>query len=186
MSKNGRNTDENELSLWHRFVEGINPLKHRDPIKPSIKNKIKHQNISNAVPIAPLPSVIDTPKHAGNNTLDRRTLDKLKKGKMPIEGIIDLHDKNQDQAYHALIGFVANAYQSQKRCILVITGKGTRTKIDDWDYGSNREGIGVLKSRLPDWVSQSPLDSMVLRYIKAARHHGGSGAYYLYLKRQRP
>ena len=107
--------------------------------------------------------------------LDGRRKLKLEKGKIPVEAQLDLHGMTQNQAYDALVTFVENAYKTQKRCVLVITGLGRRTE----------SGIGILKTRLPEWISMPPLDGYVLDYANAAQKHGGGGAFYLYLKRQK-
>jgi DNA-nicking Smr family endonuclease len=184
MSNTGRPPNDDERSLWDRFIDGIRPLASRDRNTfPSAKKKFIRDNNY----VAPNNTVhVPKPDKIVRNELDRKTLSKLQKGKMAIEGKIDLHNKNQDQAYHALKGFVTRSYVQQKRCVLVVTGKGVNTKSDDDIFTSIRDGVGVLKTRLPEWVSVSPLNEMVLRVEPAHKSHGGGGAFYLYLKRNRP
>ena len=188
MSKKGRDINQDELSLWDRFIDGINPLKNREVKPPSTTIKQVENRTHRSLEFIPSSALSPSPvkPDAGNNTLDRRTMDKLRKGKMKIEGKIDLHNKTQDQAYSALQGFITRAFQHNKRCVLVVTGKGTNTKADEIGFSSNYDGVGILKSRLPDWINQPPLNQMVLRYVTANRQHGGDGAFYLYLKKQRP
>lgn len=188
MSNNGRDIHDSEKNLWDRFIHGIRPLKKNNK-SAAVTSATPPKQSTMPPPEAFVPAQRQVAPQAsspqGENTLDRRTLEKLKKGKMPIEATIDLHDKTQDQAYSALVGFVTRAFQSQKRCVLVITGKGTRTKSDEFFYSSKQDGVGILKSRLPDWISTPPLNEMVLKHVAAHRNHGGGGAFYLYLKRQR-
>jgi DNA-nicking Smr family endonuclease len=184
MANKGRNIDDSELSLWGRFIEGINPLhknKINTPTPPPApqKKKTRHPPSPQPAPTLPPQSTQKIPKD-----LDRATLKKLQSGKMDIEGRIDLHGKTQDQAYHTLKGFLTSAFDQQKRCVLVITGKGGRHKSDDV-FSSIPQGQGVLKTRLPDWLSTSPLNDIVLRHEQAQQKHGGGGAFYIYLKRQR-
>lgn len=191
MSNKGRPIQDAEQNLWERFVAGIRPLKKSDnkaTPQPQKEKQTTPHNTTVSTPNLPLQkqTAAQPPSQPTENTLDRRTLDKLKKGKMAIEATIDLHDKTQDQAYTVLVGFVTRAFQSQKRCVLVITGKGKNTKADDFFFTSKQDGVGILKSRLPEWVSQPPLNEMVLKHVTAHRNHGGEGAFYLYLKRHRP
>lgn len=183
MSNKGRPPNNDERTLWDRFVSGISPL-HKSTDHGSIQKPKKSAPIPPKSSSKPTinPQILRT--KPVENMLDRKTMDRLKKGKMPVEATLDLHDKNQDQAYNALKGFITRAVQSQKRCVLVITGKGTRTQADGF-WSSKREGEGVLKSRLPEWVAISPLNEMVLRAQPAHPKHGGAGAFYLYLKRRR-
>jgi DNA-nicking Smr family endonuclease len=183
MANKGRNIDGDELSLWGRFVEGIRPMK-----KVVTSQQETHSHKKTSAPRKRSSSTTAAPPHSPTvrtqQNLDKSTLKKLKSGKMDIEGRIDLHGQNQDQAYHALKGFLTSAFAQQKRCVLVITGKGGRYKQDDV-YSSIPDGQGVLKSRLPDWLSASPLNDIVLRHEPAQQKHGGGGAFYIYLKNNR-
>lgn len=182
MSNRGRPPNQDERSLWDKFVDGIRPLSGRE--KTSIPIAPKKEQPKKTPPARPVH--VPPPRNTANNGLDRKTLSRLKKGKTPIEGKIDLHNKNQDQAYHALKGFVTRSFAQNKRCLLVITGKGTNTRADDDIFSSKRDGEGVLKTRLSEWVSVPPLNEIVLRIETAHLKHGGSGAFYLYLRKNRP
>ncbi len=110
-----------------------------------------------------------------------RTEMRLRKGKIPIEAVIDLHGMTQPEAHAALSRFIIDSHAAQKRCVLVITGKGGDRLGDPFPSTYT----GVLKQRLPQWLAQMPLAPLVLRTQAARKHHGGEGAYYVYLKRRR-
>jgi DNA-nicking Smr family endonuclease len=186
MANKGRNIGEDDLSLWERFVEGINPLKKRDkPIAlPSSLPKKSHREQGALKSLNPSPHVRDGVPSISQNKLDRKTLQKFQSGKMSIDGTIDLHGLSQDQAYHQLKGFLTQSFVSRKRCVLVVTGKGGRHKQEDV-FSSIPDGQGVLKTRLPEWVSQLPLSEIVLRHDIAQQKHGGGGAFYIYLKKNK-
>ncbi|TGV33802.1 DNA mismatch repair protein MutS, partial [bacterium M00.F.Ca.ET.168.01.1.1] len=74
--------------------------------------------------------------------LDEPTLDKLKKGRLPIEGRVDLHGMTQDEAYSLLLTFLHRAHAGGIRYVLVITGKG-----------SSSGGDGILRRSVPHWLS---------------------------------
>jgi len=65
--------------------------------------------------------------------------------------------------------------------LLVITGKGRGSR--DLDFMTDRRG--VLKHQVPQWLSMPPLGPLVLQVVQAAPKDGGTGAYYVYLRRQR-
>ena len=113
--------------------------------------------------------------------LDRKTYDKLRRGKMAPEARIDLHGMTTARALPELRRFVQEAHSTGCRLILVITGKG-RNSVSD-DLLPVREG--VLKSQVPRWLSVSPLSQLVLDVSEAHPRHGGSGAYYVYLRRRK-
>ena len=56
--------------------------------------------------------------------LDRKRGERLRKGKLDIEGTLDLHGMTLDRAHPALNRFILGAHHQGKRLVLVITGKG--------------------------------------------------------------
>jgi DNA-nicking Smr family endonuclease len=111
--------------------------------------------------------------------MDARTHKRMKAGKLRPEGKIDLHGLTLAQAQPALTRFVLQAQGQGKRLILVVTGKGKSKPSDT--VMPNR--LGVLKHQVPMWLSMPPLAPAVLQVTEASRAHGGTGAYYVYLKR---
>jgi len=106
--------------------------------------------------------------------IDRRTSTKFKRGKLPIDGRIDLHGLTLRQAHSEFTAFVNSAYDRQARCLLVITGKG----------GAG-EKVGKIRRELPHWINSPTLRSLVLAATEAQIRDGGSGAFYVLLKRKR-
>jgi DNA-nicking Smr family endonuclease len=114
--------------------------------------------------------------------LDKRTLEKLKKGKMPIEARLDLHGLTRTQAYEQLNNFLSSCYQRHLRCVLVITGKGkSQATSENWLTPSQ----GVLKMHAPLWLAEGYLRKIVLKFTSALPKDGGAGALYVYLKKNR-
>ncbi len=142
-------------------MEDVTPLSDHARVRPS-KNKETPsvKSPQNAPP--PLPQ-------KRGKDLDHRTEQKLTRGKMHLEGLLDLHGMTQDQAHPALNQFILSAFACKKRCVLVITGKGA----------------GILKKSVPEWLNQTPLTSIVLKSIEAQPKDGGEGALYVYLRRDR-
>jgi DNA-nicking Smr family endonuclease len=120
--------------------------------------------------------------HPGAHEIDARTAERLRKGQIRIDGKLDLHGMNQAVAHTALNQFLSEAYSQNKRCILVVTGKGVkRTGEDSW----MDRGTGVLRDKLPEWLSLSPLCDVILKCQPARPQHGGEGAFYILLRRKR-
>lgn len=105
--------------------------------------------------------------------IDRNTAERFRKGNYTIDATLDLHGLSREQAHMALSGFIRAYYSQGARCLLVITGKGYR------------DGTGVLKELLPHWLDEPGLRPYVLALDTASGKHGGSGAYYILLKRRR-
>ncbi|SEQ86714.1 Smr/MutS family protein [Thalassovita taeanensis] len=112
--------------------------------------------------------------------MDHKAFGKMKRGKLVPEARIDLHGMTLDRAHPALTGFILRAHSSGKRLVLVITGKG-KTKEDDGPIPIRR---GVLKHNVPQWLMMPPLSAVVLQVSEAHLSHGGTGAYYVYLRRR--
>lgn len=113
--------------------------------------------------------------------MDHKAFGKLKRGKLSPEAKLDLHGMTLAQAHPALIRFVTDAYASGLRLVLVITGKGKRG-VDD---GPIPRQVGVLRHQVPQWLRHAPIGPMILQVSEAHVRHGGSGAYYIYLRRHR-
>lgn len=110
--------------------------------------------------------------------IDRRTALRIKRGKQQIDGRIDLHGMRQDEAHRALNAFINGAYKRGDRCVLVITGKGSRS-------GDGEREAGVLRRMTPRWLTDGSNKEKVLAYSPAQPQHGGSGALYVMLRRRR-
>ena len=126
------------------------------------------------------PSIVDQVA-AHPVQMDRKAFTQMKRGKMKPEGKLDLHGMTLDRAHPALTRFVMSAHAQGKRLVLVVTGKGKHRD----DDGPIPVRHGVLRHQVPQWLSMTPLSSVVLQVSQANIKHGGGGAYYVYLRRQR-
>ena len=118
--------------------------------------------------------------------LDKRTAERLRKGKMEIDGKLDLHGLTRAEAHRRLRSFITAAQIQGKRCVLVITGKGSsRQKTDDAPFMQS-EKAGILREAVPKWLTAPDLQPLVIDIRHAQPKHGGSGALYVLLRRSRP
>ena len=104
--------------------------------------------------------------------IDRATAERLRRGQRDIEARLDLHSMTQSEAHRALQGFVVGSRAAGRRCVLVITGHG-------------RMSGGILKSAVPRWLHEPDLRRHLLAIAPARPQHGGSGALYLLLRKER-
>ena len=112
--------------------------------------------------------------------MDAKTHGKMTRGKLAPEGRIDLHGLTLTEAHPELIRFILNAQGQGMRLVLVITGKGKRKE----DSGPIPHRMGALRHQVPQWLRLPPLGQAVLQISEAHLKHGGSGAYYVYLRRR--
>ncbi|MFC7702646.1 Smr/MutS family protein [Plastorhodobacter daqingensis] len=113
--------------------------------------------------------------------MDRKSFERMSRGKLVPEARIDLHGMTVAQAHPALTRFILASHAAERRLVLVITGKG-RPGQDD---GPIPQHPGVLKRQVPQWLAAPPLGPVVLQLAQAHLRHGGAGAYYVYLRRPR-
>jgi len=165
-----------ELALWQRAMADAAPLREprlRPPPAPAAP----------AAPAAPGATpdarelAVPRPRARALDPerpidLDRRTWLRLKRGRVELEQILDLHGQTQEQAHRRLRGFVAEAQARGRRCVLVVTGKGLETG-------------GTLRHMVPRWLNEEPNRARVVAYCPAQPHHGGAGALYVLLRRRR-
>lgn len=105
---------------------------------------------------------------------------KLRRGRLEIDGRIDLHGMTQAEAREALHRYLSSRAARGDRTILVITGKGARSEAD---YVAAMTERGILRTMLPIWLSEPGLAPLVSGWSPAARGHGGEGAWYVRLRR---
>lgn len=113
--------------------------------------------------------------------MDASTHKTMTRGKLMPEARLDLHGLTLAEAHPELIRFTLNAVARGLRLVLVITGKGK-----DRDTGGPIPmRLGALRHQVPQWLHLPPLGPVILQVTPAHLRHGGEGAYYVYLKRQR-
>jgi DNA-nicking Smr family endonuclease len=171
--------------IWQLFLRQVKPLPNRaakQPIAAKATTACAPAPPSPIPPPLPAPSAAPpshhTPQKRPTNQLrdiDRRTWQRLQRGEWPIERRVDLHGCTLDVAWQLLVQAVDAAWQQQQRCLLVITGVGHRSP--------NR--VGLIKQAMPGWLHHPPLAPKVLAYTQSQPQHGGAGALYLLLRRQR-
>lgn len=107
--------------------------------------------------------------------LDEQIINKMKAGGYSSEAHIDLHGLNALQAWEALTGFFRSAYHKGLRCVLIVPGRGLNSP----------GGAGVLRERLQTWFTQAPFKYVILAFCTALPKHGGAGAIYVLLRKQK-
>ena len=174
-----------ESELWNQVMGGVEPLgdigadfaPDQEPgQEPGEEPPSKRKK---APPPPPLPRPSPRPKpapttltHGKAPGLDRRSETKMRRGQVDIDARIDLHGMTQDEAHRALSGFLQDCFGTGRRTVLAITGKGAG-------------GEGVLRSAVPKWLNEASNREMIRGFSHAAPKHGGAGALYILLKRQK-
>ena len=182
-----REVTREELRLWRAVLRDTTPLPgHGMPTaaEPAVASpqtpaagEAEPSSSSSSLRHPPSPKINTTlprldPGHSPG--LDRRNAERLRKGRMTIEATLDLHGLTQETAHLALIRFLRNAAEAERRCLLVVTGKGT-----------GHESGGVLRTQVPRWLNEPEIRQGVLGFCHAQPKDGGDGALYVLLRRRR-
>ena len=180
-----KDLDEDKI-LWQRVTQHVTPLTARQqktaaptlaqklaqkPAKPvdgARTNPQSRPTIAASEPPAASVKPVDL-RQGDRAGLDRRTQRRLFRGDVPIDRRLDLHGHTAARAQVKLHSFIEDAAYSGCRCVLVITGKGA----------------GVLQSHVPECLKRAPLSGLVLALAEARQTDGGSGAFYVLLRRRR-
>ena len=95
---------------------------------------------------------------------------------------IDLHGFNLIDANEKIEKFINTAFEENIKKIIVITGKGLHSQNDIDPYIS--KDFGILKYSVPEFLKKNKnLMKIILRIDEATINDGGSGAFYIYLKK---
>lgn len=179
-----------DLALWRHVTEDVAPLRSRD--MPDVKAELdeaegarlkpkKHNELNG---LKPNNTTRKKPSEPPLAPLDRKTHQRLSRGRIGLDGRIDLHGMRQDEAHRQLIAYLKTVQARGGKTVLVITGKGKpKTQSNQW--WEDRE-TGVLRRQVPQWLGQPSLRSVVQGFDEAAGPHGGSGALYVRLRRLKP
>ena len=149
------NLSDKDKKIWNFYTSNLNSIKKLDTSKEIDFNKIT------------VISKILRPNSTFN--LDDKIKKHLKKKRLSIDAIIDLHGKTEVQAYEIIKNFIKNSYLNSRKKILIITGKGTNNR-------------GKLKLKTPLWLKSTELSKFIVGFETMPLNKGGEGALFVKLK----
>ncbi len=105
--------------------------------------------------------------------MDRKLMEKLRKGEFPVQDYVDLHGLTREEAELDVRNFLMDSYRHGLRCVLLVHGRGLNSE----------NHMPVLKRRVPVWLSRSPVKKIILAFSTARPYDGGTGAIYVLLRK---
>lgn len=193
MSKRDTKRQPHDFHLWTSVSSTVEPLRRKGLLKlsqgalplpePEPKPAIKPgpKPLKAGKPFLPPYQAPSPMLSVPDKAVDPAIHKKVRRGRIEIDGTIDLHGMTQTEAREALRRYIGARASRGDRTILVITGKGLKT---DNDYIAAMNERGILRTMLPIWLSEPGLAHMISGWSLAARGHGGEGAWYVRLRRQ--
>ena len=95
---------------------------------------------------------------------------------------LDLHGSSLIEANKIVKKFIIESFNNGYKKLLIVTGKGLRSKSHDNPYIS--EKLSVLRYSIPEYIkSEESLNKKIIKISKAEQKDGGEGAIYIYLKK---
>ena len=167
---------EQERQFWRSQLHNVRPLchnRHHSVLSRSSlsSSSLKHHSTISphreiCIPLSPLQQTAKTAEHKP----------RLRKGQRHIDGRIDLHGRTQKESYRVLSRFLYDSIVKERRCILIITGKG-KSKPEKDDQG------GVLRRVVSQWFTEPRFGRLIYGIESACAKDGGTGAFYVLLRR---
>ena len=97
---------------------------------------------------------------------------------------IDLHGYTLDEANKTIEKFIYRSFTEKINKLIVVTGKGLHSQNEKDPYVS--KDLGILKYSVPEFIENNKSLMNIIKEIKdASIEDGGSGAFYIYLKKKR-
>ena len=178
---------------WKQVTKTIKPLKDRElntipesytkcrehQQNPGGKNRepANEESLKDATATNPIrPRYPLKPRLKAQNVLrttlegiDRRQALRIRKGRISFDRKLDLHGMRVEQAGREIIGVLRAMYSRGERNALIVTGKGQ----------------GLIRQELLRQLHGAELGSTILAYTQARPGDGGSGAYYVQLRKRK-
>jgi len=166
--------------LWEAVKKTIKPLRKslaKSPVEMREPASVAARPQKSKTPVRAPAAAPPAPALPPLAAIDRRSRQKIVRGRVEIGARIDLHGMKQNEAKERLSAFLHRAQGRGQSLVLVITGKGTVSP-----EGMER---GVLRRAVPLWLALPEFRALVIGFEEAARGHGGAGALYVRIRKSR-
>ena len=176
----GRRLSAEEQALWRRVMATVRPIKPEAagsvPALAPVPTAVVTQ------PPLPTPGTRPAPakrKPGPGMTLDASWDRKLATGAVAPDCSIDLHGHTLDTAYHLLDSTLDAAIRRGDRLLLLVTGRPPRPESE------RPHARGRIRAAVGDWLAASRHANRIAAVRAAHPRHGGAGALYIVLRRDR-
>ncbi len=168
-----------DAAMFRQETSDVIPIKttNRVSFKPPPRQVASHNEIFSDPVVKDIfsaaPIYEDCPDilNFSRSGIQHSVLKHLRQGKMPVEQGLDLHGLTIQQARQELIKFLNDCTYAELRHVVIVHGKGYRSK-----------GNPVIKPMINRWLRVAP---NVLAFCSALPKDGGNGAVYVLLGRNK-
>ena len=118
-----------------------------------------------------------------NEKLPNKDIKQNKKTSFKIRSI-DLHGYSLEDANKSIEDFIIKSYQEKINKLIIVTGKGIHSQNEKDPYLS--KDLSILKYSVPEFISNNKNLMKIIYEMKDANiEDGGSGAFYIFLKKNK-
>ena len=97
---------------------------------------------------------------------------------------IDLHGYSLQNANKVIENFIKKSYEEEVKKLIVVTGKGLHSDNQNNPYVS--KDLSILKYSVPEFIRSNQNLIKIIDFMQDAKiEDGGSGAFYIHLKKKR-
>tara|TARA_B110000438_G_scaffold128591_1_gene124877 strand:+ start:2683 stop:3231 length:549 start_codon:yes stop_codon:yes gene_type:complete len=171
-----------------KSIRGSTPIKNNNKIKKDLPSHAVKKKRTNTVVIKT--EKINQPttapvKKKSFYTIEKTPINKrLKQGKIPVNKKIDLHGYSLIDAETFFFQTIKECYFNNLRCVLFVTGKGSKQS-NIIPEKKNKLYYGKIRNNFYEWVTHPSLQKYILSYEGAGIQHGGDGAFFVYLRKNK-
>jgi DNA-nicking Smr family endonuclease len=170
-----------DVDLFKAAMAGVRPIKGRKAPKlavaPTLRRGRDEQKPARVASTVPLARKKDEAGTIVEAPFDRDIDRALSRGKRSPEAKLDLHGMTLSAAERAVAEFLAQSGEQGRRIVLIVTGKGLRLE-------GGRVLGGRIRAEFLGWLDRAENRTRVAGVRAAHPRHGGSGAFYVLLRRR--
>ena len=170
-----------DVDLFKAAMAGVRPIKGRKAPKPALASALRRSG-EEQKPARIAPTVPAARRKVEAGTIVEAPFDRdvdraLARGKRSPEAKLDLHGMTLSAAERAVTEFLAQSGEQGRRIVLIVTGKGLRLE-------GGRVLGGRIRAEFLGWLDRAENRARVASVRAAHPRHGGSGAFYILLRRR--
>ena len=122
-------------------------------------------------------------KKINNLSIKEKDFSEKTQGKNKIPKL-DLHGYSLDDANKIVKKFITESFNKNYKKLIIVTGKGSRSKSYDNPYISDT--LSILKNSIPEFIKNDEnLNSIIIKITQSSRKDGGEGSINIFLKNNR-
>ena len=177
----------NNNDVFLKQMKGVSPIKKNNRVKKEdLKTNYKSgkKNIQKKQEV--ITSNVSTVIKNSEFYLEKIDLKKgIKKGSFHIDKKIDFHGKSLLESEERFNNTIIESYNNGQRFLLFVTGKGLfKSKNYEENY-KPKLYHGIIRASFIEWARSKKFSKYILSFEQASIEHGGDGAFYVYLRKNK-